>query len=47
MMRRAPGVGGAEIERRIAASARDLGAKGRDAEFGFGLVDVTAALGAN
>ena len=47
MMRRAPAMSGAEIEKRIAGTARDLGAKGRDAEFGFGLVDVTAALGAN
>lgn len=46
MMRRAPDVPGAEIERRIAGSALDLGAKGRDVEFGFGLMDVKAALGA-
>lgn len=46
MMRRAPGMSGADIEKRIAESARDLGAKGRDAEFGFGLMDVKAALAA-
>ena len=47
MMHRAPGVSAAEIEKRISGTARDLGPKGRDAEFGFGLVDVTAALRAN
>jgi Subtilase family len=46
IMRRAPGVSAAEIEKLIAGSARDLGAKGRDVEFGFGLVDVAAALSA-
>jgi subtilisin family serine protease len=46
MMRRAPGSTGAEIEKRIATSALDLGAKGRDAEFGFGLMDVRAAMAA-
>ena len=44
MMRRAPGASGAEIEKRIAATALDLGPKGRDSEFGFGLMDVRAAL---
>jgi subtilisin family serine protease len=46
MMRRAPGMAGAQVEKRIADSALDLGAKGRDAEFGFGLMDVKAALAA-
>lgn len=46
MMRRAPDMAGGEIEKRIADSALDLGAKGRDAEFGFGLMDVKAALAA-
>ena len=44
MMRRAPDMTGAEIEQRIAGAALDLGIKGRDAEFGFGLMDVRAAL---
>ena len=46
MMRRTTDITGAEIEKRITGSARDLGPKGRDAEFGFGLMDVGAALGA-
>lgn len=44
MMARAPGFSSGEIEKRIAGSALDLGAKGRDPEFGFGLMDVRAAL---
>ena len=44
MMRGAPASDGAAMEKRISSSALDLGAKGRDAEFGFGLIDVKAAL---
>jgi Subtilase family len=44
MMRRTPAQSGEQIEKRIARSAFDLGAKGRDTEFGFGLMDVRAAL---
>ena len=35
-----------ELDRSITKTARDLGEKGRDVEFGFGLVEVKAALGA-
>ena len=46
MMRKSPDIPVAQIEKRIDMSARDLGPKGRDAEFGFGLMDVKAALAA-
>ena len=40
------GDSGAEIEKRIAGSALDLGEKAATSEFGFGLIDVKAALSA-
>ncbi|TGR35825.1 peptidase S8, partial [Mesorhizobium sp. M1C.F.Ca.ET.195.01.1.1] len=32
-----------DIEKALAATARDLGPKGRDNDFGFGLLDIKAA----
>jgi subtilase family protein len=42
----APGRTADNIERALAATARDLGSKGRDNDFGFGLLDVKAAVAA-
>jgi hypothetical protein len=39
----APGRTADDIEKALAATARDLGSKGRDNDFGFGLLDVKAA----
>nr|BFE62487.1 type VII secretion-associated serine protease mycosin [Dactylosporangium thailandense] len=44
---RYPGLSGAEVVRRITATAVDKGAPGRDDEFGFGIVDPVAALTAD
>ncbi len=44
LMRRQPDKSGFEIDRIFTKSALDLGKKGRDVEFGFGLVNVKAAL---
>jgi subtilisin family serine protease len=46
LMRRAPGETAFRLDDRIAKTALDLGGKGRDAEFGFGLVNLKAALSA-
>ncbi|TIT61271.1 MAG: peptidase S8, partial [Mesorhizobium sp.] len=32
-----------DIEKALAATARDLGPKGRDNDFGYGLLDIKAA----
>ncbi len=39
-----PGLGRAELRRALLASARDLGSRGRDAEYGAGLVQARDAL---
>jgi Subtilase family len=44
LMRRQPEKSGFDIDDIFAKSALDLGKKGRDVEFGFGLVNVRAAL---
>ncbi len=36
---------GAQVTARMEATARDLGDKGRDPQFGFGMIDAAAALG--
>jgi type VII secretion-associated serine protease mycosin len=41
-----PSMSAADVVNRLIRTARDLGPKGRDAQFGFGLVDPVAALGA-
>jgi hypothetical protein len=44
MMAAAPSLDGAEIEQALFASARDLGAVGRDPSFGYGRVDADAGV---
>jgi len=39
-----PSLTNVQVREKLAATARDLGAAGRDAEYGFGLVDAAAAL---
>ncbi|MDG4873522.1 S8 family serine peptidase [Mesorhizobium sp. WSM4935] len=43
LIRAAPGRTADEIEKALAATAKDLGPKGRDNDFGYGLVDIKAA----
>jgi Subtilase family len=44
LMRRLPGKSAAEVNKLLNSTALDLGEKGRDIEFGFGLVNMKAAL---
>ena len=47
LMHRAPEKTGSHWERLVAKTAIDLGEKGRDAQYGFGLVNIKAVLAAN
>ena len=46
MLQRDPALGPARLQRILMRTARDLGPKGRDAEFGAGLADAFAAVSA-
>jgi Subtilase family len=44
LMRKEPGQSGFSLDNNVAKTALDLGTKGRDVEFGFGLIDMKSAL---